>query len=131
MVFDEGMDVTRLENCIVECSWDGEEGVWRYMRVRSDKDTPNAYHVYEKVMQSIHDNITEEDLQEEIKVLPGPTVAALPRPNHIYWNQGRGFIRQAIKRVKRELLYKEHRCLLIYLTLCVPCMGRHHWSFCQ
>ncbi|EIE27392.1 hypothetical protein COCSUDRAFT_34803 [Coccomyxa subellipsoidea C-169] len=68
VVFDEGMDVTRLENCIVECSWDGEEGVWRYMRVRSDKDTPNAYHVYEKVMQSIHDNITEEDLQEEIKI---------------------------------------------------------------
>jgi len=38
------------------------------MRVRSDKQTPNAYHVYEKVMQSIHDNITEEDLQAEIKV---------------------------------------------------------------
>lgn len=66
--FDEGMDVTRLENLIVECSWNGEEGFWKFLRVRGDKDTPNAYHVYEKVMRSINDNITEEDLHEEVKV---------------------------------------------------------------
>ncbi|KAK9916374.1 hypothetical protein WJX75_001987 [Coccomyxa subellipsoidea] len=38
------------------------------MRTRSDKNMPNAYYVYEKVMQSIHDNIAQEDLHAEIKV---------------------------------------------------------------
>ena len=63
----EGPDVKALENLIVECAWDGESGEWRFMRTRSDKDTPNAYHVYEKVMQSIQDNITQEDLHAEIQ----------------------------------------------------------------
>lgn len=48
--------------------WDAEEGVWRFMRTCSDKNMPNAYHVYENVMQSIHDNIAQEDLHAEIKV---------------------------------------------------------------
>ncbi|BDA47945.1 mRNA-capping enzyme [Coccomyxa sp. Obi] len=63
----EGPDVKALENLIVECAWDGEAGEWRFMRTRSDKDTPNAYHVYEKVMQSIQDNITQDDLHAEIQ----------------------------------------------------------------
>lgn len=66
-MFGEGEDARQFEGLIVECAWEEQEGVWRFMRVRSDKQTPNAYHVYEKVMQSIHDNITEEDLQAEIK----------------------------------------------------------------
>lgn len=51
----------------MECAWDGEAGEWRFMRTRTDKDTPNAYHVYEKVMHSIQDNITQDDLHAEIQ----------------------------------------------------------------
>ncbi len=66
VIFPEGEDARQYEGCIVECSWLGEEGVWNFLRTRGDKQTPNAYHVYEKVMQSIHDNITEEDLLAEV-----------------------------------------------------------------
>ena len=66
MEFNEGEDVRKYENCIVECSWDGEEGVWRFMRVRTDKQRPNARHVYEKVLSSIEDNIEEDDIIAEV-----------------------------------------------------------------
>ena len=64
--FNEGEDARQYENCIVECSWDGEDGVWRFMRVRTDKHHPNAKHVYEKVMASIEDNIEEDDIIAEV-----------------------------------------------------------------
>ena len=58
----------------MECTWDGETGTWIFLRERTDKNTPNAYHVYEKVMQSIDDNITEDDLlgavDEAVKLPP-------------------------------------------------------------
>lgn len=47
---------------IIECSWGGEDVGWTFMRVRSDKSTPNAWHVYEKVWQSIRDDIGGESL---------------------------------------------------------------------
>ena len=65
--FSEGEDVRQYENCIVECSWDGEDGVWRFMRVRTDKQLPNAKHVYEKVLASIKDNIEQEDIIIEVE----------------------------------------------------------------
>ena len=37
------------------------------MRERRDKATPNAWHVYEKVLQSIKDDITPGHLVEYIK----------------------------------------------------------------
>ncbi|CAO2824135.1 unnamed protein product [Amaranthus hypochondriacus] len=52
---------------IVECSFDLDKGVWVFMRVRTDKDTPNAYNTYLQVMQSIKDNITEEVVLNEIE----------------------------------------------------------------
>ncbi|KAG7033790.1 hypothetical protein SDJN02_03515, partial [Cucurbita argyrosperma subsp. argyrosperma] len=51
---------------IVECSWDSDERVWVCMRIRTDKTTPNDFNTYRKVMRSIKDNITEEDLLKEI-----------------------------------------------------------------
>lgn len=51
---------------IVECSWDFEEKVWVFMRVRTDKSTPNEFNTYMKVMRSIRDNITEEVLLNEM-----------------------------------------------------------------
>ncbi|XP_057548801.1 uncharacterized protein LOC130827169 [Amaranthus tricolor] len=52
---------------IVECSFDLDKGVWVFMRVRTDKDTPNAYNTYLQVIQSIKDNITEEVVLNEIE----------------------------------------------------------------
>ncbi|GJP48069.1 hypothetical protein CLOM_g7342 [Closterium sp. NIES-68] len=52
---------------MVECCWKKEEGVWEFMRVRTDKEHPNAWHTYLKVMDSIRDNITEEVLLKEVQ----------------------------------------------------------------
>lgn len=60
-------DASEFVDKIIECSWDKEQQMWRFMRDRRDKDTPNAYHVYEKVMKSIEDNIQENDLLEAIE----------------------------------------------------------------
>lgn len=64
--FNEGEDARQYENRIVECSWNGEDGVWRFMRARTDKHHPNAKHVYDKVMASIEDNIEEDDIIAEV-----------------------------------------------------------------
>jgi mRNA capping enzyme, C-terminal domain len=48
---------------IVECSWDENDQKWLYMRTRVDKDTPNAYHVYEKVA---HPCASFHCVQEEV-----------------------------------------------------------------
>ena len=53
VLFPEGTDPAPLDFRIVECSWDGDAGAWVFMRERRDKTTPNAYHVYESVVQSI------------------------------------------------------------------------------
>lgn len=57
----------KLEGKVVECSWRAEEGVWEYMRMRPDKEHPNAWGTYIKVLDSIHDNITEDKLLEAIE----------------------------------------------------------------
>ena len=41
--------VEELEGKVIECAWNSDEGVWEYMRERTDKDHPNAWHTYEKV----------------------------------------------------------------------------------
>ena len=73
-MFAKDQDPRHLENRIVECTWDKGAGAWAFLRERTDKNTPNAYHVYEKVMQSIDDNITEADLlaavDEAVKLPP-------------------------------------------------------------
>ncbi|GJP59202.1 hypothetical protein CLOP_g9484 [Closterium sp. NIES-67] len=58
---------SELEGKMVECCWKKEEGVWEFMRVRTDKEHPNAWHTYLKVMDSIRDNITEEVLLKEVQ----------------------------------------------------------------
>ena len=49
VVFPEGHEPSEYVNRVIECSWDADASAWRYMRHRLDKETPNAYHVYEKV----------------------------------------------------------------------------------
>ncbi|KAL3683404.1 hypothetical protein R1sor_001426 [Riccia sorocarpa] len=67
VTFPEEQDMSLLVGKIIECSWNPEENQWEFMRIRKDKETPNAWHVYEKVMASIHDKITEDVLLEEIR----------------------------------------------------------------
>lgn len=78
--FAEGEDVRKYENCIVECAFDSEEGVWRFMRARTDKQRPNAWHVYEKVMTSIQDNIEEDDIIAEVEEAMKSPVYEKDRP---------------------------------------------------
>ena len=52
---------------VIECSFDQETKTWIYMRERKDKDMPNAFHVFEKVLRSIQDNITQDNLIDYIK----------------------------------------------------------------
>lgn len=47
---------------IVECSFDMERKVWKFMRERTDKDSANHVSVFSKVMTSITDNITVSDM---------------------------------------------------------------------
>jgi mRNA guanylyltransferase len=48
---------------IVECRYDPEwPNRWRFSRWRDDKLTANHISVYEKIMQSIADNVTEEQV---------------------------------------------------------------------
>ncbi|CAI7791472.1 unnamed protein product [Closterium sp. NIES-53] len=60
-------EANELEGKIVECCWKKDEGEWEFMRVRTDKEHPNAWHTYLKVMESIRDNITEEVLLKEVQ----------------------------------------------------------------
>lgn len=62
MIFPDKEDAELHNGEIIECSWDAKQEAWTYMRDRRDKKTPNAWHVYEKVLQSIKDNITPSNL---------------------------------------------------------------------
>ncbi|KAL4800042.1 mRNA capping enzyme, catalytic domain-containing protein [Aspergillus venezuelensis] len=57
---------TPLDDAIVECSKD-ETGRWRFHRIRDDKADANHFSTVDKVLQSIEDRVTEEDL---IKAAP-------------------------------------------------------------
>ncbi|OJJ04540.1 hypothetical protein ASPVEDRAFT_74038 [Aspergillus versicolor CBS 583.65] len=50
-----------LDDAIVECSKD-ETGRWRFHRVRDDKADANHFTTVDKVLQSIEDRVTEDDL---------------------------------------------------------------------
>ncbi|BAT97335.1 hypothetical protein LR48_Vigan661s000400 [Vigna angularis] len=64
--FTDGTDPSVYSGKIIECCWDFDKLEWKYMRIRTDKSTPNEFNTYRKVMRSIRDNITEEDLLNEI-----------------------------------------------------------------
>ncbi|KAG2690772.1 hypothetical protein I3760_09G205100 [Carya illinoinensis] len=66
VAFKDGTEPSLCSGKIIECSWDFEEEEWVYMRIRTDKSTPNDFNTYKKVMRSIRDNITEEVLLNEI-----------------------------------------------------------------
>ncbi|XP_071715745.1 uncharacterized protein [Rutidosis leptorrhynchoides] len=61
------IDIYSLSGKIIECSFDPEENVWVYMRMRPDKSNPNEFITFKKVKRSIKDNITEEVVLNEIQ----------------------------------------------------------------
>ncbi|KAK2746085.1 Dcp1p-Dcp2p decapping enzyme complex alpha subunit [Myotisia sp. PD_48] len=50
-----------LDDSIVECVQD-KQGRWRFLRLRDDKDDANHISTVEKVLDSIMDRVTEDDL---------------------------------------------------------------------
>ncbi|XP_058080424.1 uncharacterized protein LOC131228639 isoform X3 [Magnolia sinica] len=66
VIFKGELDPSTFSGKIIECSWNSEEQSWVYMRMRTDKATPNEFFTYTKVMRSITDNITGEVLLKEI-----------------------------------------------------------------
>eukprot|EP00891_Asterochloris_glomerata_P008948 jgi/Astpho2/8948/gw1.00133.212.1_t len=64
------LDVARRHHgTIIECTWLPDMGCWEYLRTRTDKDTPNAWRVYEKVWQSIQDDISNEKLLAHVQTV--------------------------------------------------------------
>lgn len=50
-----------LDDTVVEC-YQNEQGQWRYLRLRDDKNDANHISTVEKVLESIQDRVTDEDL---------------------------------------------------------------------
>jgi len=46
----DGSDPASFSGKIIECSFDSEENAWMLMRVRTDKNTPNEFNTYRKVL---------------------------------------------------------------------------------
>jgi mRNA-capping enzyme len=66
VAFKDGSEPSLYSGKIIECTWDFDNLEWIFLRIRTDKSTPNEFNTYRKVMRSIKDNITEEDLLNEI-----------------------------------------------------------------
>uniref|UniRef100_A0A0C9QXE7 mRNA guanylyltransferase n=1 Tax=Wollemia nobilis TaxID=56998 RepID=A0A0C9QXE7_9CONI len=66
VTFPDDQDPSNLSGKVIECSWNPKEQCWEFMRVRTDKPTPNGWHTYMKVMRSIEDNITQDIVLDEI-----------------------------------------------------------------
>ncbi|KAI3967766.1 hypothetical protein MKW92_050957 [Papaver armeniacum] len=66
LVFMNGEDPSELSGKIIECYY-YEKNVWCFMRVRTDKTTPNQYRTFQSEIGSIQDNTTQEVLLDEIQ----------------------------------------------------------------
>ncbi|KAJ3371580.1 Dcp1p-Dcp2p decapping enzyme complex alpha subunit [Allomyces arbusculus] len=61
--------LSRSSGKIIECNWDPELQRWQYMRFREDKNTGNHTDVYRKIMHSIQDGVTREELEAHAPVI--------------------------------------------------------------
>ncbi|KAE9611024.1 hypothetical protein Lal_00015809 [Lupinus albus] len=66
VAFGDDSDPSSYSGKIIECSRNPETQEWVFLRIRTDKSTPNEFNTYKKVMRSIKDNITQDDLLDEI-----------------------------------------------------------------
>jgi mRNA guanylyltransferase len=56
----------KILECRYDSEWlvDGKSGGWRYIRFREDKVMANAQHVVQKIIDSIEDNVKQEQLSK-------------------------------------------------------------------
>ncbi|KAF1888636.1 hypothetical protein Lal_00011410 [Lupinus albus] len=66
VAFGDGSDPSLYSGKIIECSRNPDTQEWVFMRIRTDKSNPNEFNTYKKVLRSIRDNITQDDLLDEI-----------------------------------------------------------------
>ncbi|XP_019432012.1 PREDICTED: mRNA-capping enzyme-like isoform X2 [Lupinus angustifolius] len=66
VAFGDDSDPSFYSGKIIECSRNPETQEWVFLRIRTDKSAPNEFNTYKKVMRSIKDNITQDDLLDEI-----------------------------------------------------------------
>ncbi len=50
----EEEDVASMAGKVIECSYSPETGTWNFMRIRHDKENPNAFHVFHKVSSNLN-----------------------------------------------------------------------------
>lgn len=53
-----------LDHRIVECVMHKEKNAWRFLRFRDDKPNPNHISIVEKIVESIRDGVTKQELLE-------------------------------------------------------------------
>ncbi|KNE56348.1 hypothetical protein AMAG_02168 [Allomyces macrogynus ATCC 38327] len=61
--------LSRSNGKIIECNWDSEHQRWQYMRFREDKNTGNHTDVYRKILHSIQDGVTREELEAHAPII--------------------------------------------------------------
>jgi hypothetical protein len=106
---EEAAQLAELDNRIIECYYDPEwttteydahardwstglvtKGGWRYMRPREDKHIPNDEGVVTKVIRSIKDNVTQEELLVAVDELMGEDDAPAAAPDANSHGHGAG-----------------------------------------
>ncbi|KAI9175717.1 hypothetical protein H9P43_006081 [Blastocladiella emersonii ATCC 22665] len=87
---------------IIECNWNPDfPGNWRFMRFRTDKNTANHMSVYDRIMDSIRDGVSRDELvnaapeirsnwkirEQHRGTAPPPRSAPPPPPPHAHAQQ--------------------------------------------
>eukprot|EP00166_Cyanidium_caldarium_P002707 ctg_2650.g545 len=70
-------DYSQWHECIIECTYDRQAGEWRYLRRRTDKESPNYASVVMDCLEAIAESIPcEELLQRVTDGSPAPCASA-------------------------------------------------------
>ena len=59
-------DYSQWHECIIECTYDRQAGEWRYLRRRTDKESPNYASVVMDCLEAIAESITCEELLQRV-----------------------------------------------------------------
>ncbi len=124
VTFPEGHEPSEFVNRVIECSWDGDKSAWRYMRHRLDKEYPNAYHVYEKVIIII-ENLHSSSSLSSLLNCGGCRLARLKQ------QPGTGFplATQRDEQPGFGLLDVFYKCACRHSATCICVLA--YWSACR
>ena len=67
-------DTPPLLSPLMPLSFDGDLKTWVFIRERTDKNTPNDFTVYHKVVKSIEDNIDDAEIIERTAEASGRSI---------------------------------------------------------